>query len=152
VSNRIIKESVCTSRSMAMLSAEAERLLYRLWTTCDNHGRFESDPQIVRAKCFPRMLDKVTEDEVARWLDEIQKVETIVFYEAGEQLYGYHPKWKDHNSLRTEKSRYPNPPERVSYVSMRSVMRERREAQEAVAKIDSIEDEVAEPTIRRKRA
>ena len=133
--DRVIRETILSSQSMARMSPEGERQLVRLWLTCDNHGRFEADPQLVRAKCFPRMLDIVTEEDVAAWLDEIQDAETVSFYEVDEKLYGFHPNWLRSNKLRTENSKYPNPPQHLTHISMRKVMRDRHAAREAARNI-----------------
>lgn len=37
--NRILKESITTSETLDSLSAEEERLFYRLLVICDDYGR-----------------------------------------------------------------------------------------------------------------
>lgn len=47
--NRIIKESICTSDTLASLSAEAERLFYRLMVQCDDFGLMLANPNVIRS-------------------------------------------------------------------------------------------------------
>lgn len=39
--NRMIKESICTSETLAQLTPEEERLFYRLLVNADDFGRFD---------------------------------------------------------------------------------------------------------------
>jgi hypothetical protein len=48
--NRNIKESILTSDTLDILTAEEERLFYRLIVICDDYGRTESKP----SKSFSR--------------------------------------------------------------------------------------------------
>lgn len=50
--NRILKESVCTSDTIAKLTWFEEVLFYRLIVNCDDYGRFDGRPQIVKTDCF----------------------------------------------------------------------------------------------------
>ena len=47
--NRIIKESICTSDTIDQLSPEEEIFFYRLIVNCDDYGRMDARPQILRA-------------------------------------------------------------------------------------------------------
>src|SRR5687768_9681921 len=69
--NRIIRESIRTSETLATLSDGAERLFLRMTTTADDFGRFEGDPKIVRAACFPMMLDAWTLERTRATLAEL---------------------------------------------------------------------------------
>jgi len=50
--NRFIKESICKSETLDKLTAEEERLFYRLIVNCDDYGRFDAKPSIVRMAAF----------------------------------------------------------------------------------------------------
>ena len=45
--SRILKESICTSESLAYLSAEAEVLFYRLIVKADDFGLYYGSPKIL---------------------------------------------------------------------------------------------------------
>ena len=51
--NRIIKESIRTSDSINDLSWFEECLFYRLIVSCDDFGRFDGRPAIIKGTCFP---------------------------------------------------------------------------------------------------
>lgn len=50
--SRIIKESICTSETLAALSAEAERLFYRIIVKCDDYGCYYGSVQIIKIPAF----------------------------------------------------------------------------------------------------
>ena len=51
--NRIIKESVCTSDSVDGLSWFEEVFFYRLIVNCDDYGRFDARPAVLKSRLFP---------------------------------------------------------------------------------------------------
>ena len=56
--NRILREAIITSRAISALS-DSGQIFYRcLMSIVDDYGRFEADPEILRARCFPRQLDR----------------------------------------------------------------------------------------------
>lgn len=71
MSNRIIKEQVITSESLAAVSAEAERVYWRLVVMGDDWGWMSGDPVALRPQTLPRLVDKVTIAEFEAWLDEL---------------------------------------------------------------------------------
>ena len=50
--NRILKESICTSESIDRLSWLEEVTFYRLIVNCDDYGRMDARPPILRARLF----------------------------------------------------------------------------------------------------
>ena len=107
---RDIKESCRTSRTLAKVSAGAERLFWRLTTYADDFGRFPADAAVVRAHCFAVMLDTVRENHVANWLMELSGVDLIRFYQGDDQkTYGFFPTWGKHQRTRAKHSKYPAP-------------------------------------------
>ena len=50
--NRILKDSICTSPNIDALSLEAETFFYRLLVQCDDYGRMDARPAILRARCY----------------------------------------------------------------------------------------------------
>ena len=60
--NRIIKESICTSDSVDQLSWFEEVLFYRLIVSCDDYGRFDGRPAIIKGRLFP--LKSVTDKQI----------------------------------------------------------------------------------------
>lgn len=69
--DRMIRESITTSRSLAACSLFTELLFPRLLVLADNHGRFDAEPRVVCNRLFP-LRDDVTSAQVAESLDELE--------------------------------------------------------------------------------
>lgn len=109
--NRIIRESCRTSHSLALLSADAERLFWRLTTVADDYGRFQADTNVIRAACFPLMLSQYSASKTARLLQELVTANLIAFYAVGERQYAHFLTWEDHQRKRHSQPKYPSPPQ-----------------------------------------
>ena len=109
--NRIIRESARTSLTLDAISAEAERLFWRLVVTADDHGRFHADPSLVLAACFPLRIQRLKPITVKQWLDELVKVGAIRVYPVDGRTYGYFPTWTRHQRRPQSRSKFPGPPE-----------------------------------------
>ena len=112
MSNRILKESVQTSATIAALEHwESEVLFYRLIVACDDYGRFDARPAIIRARCFPLVLNRVTEADVDNWLTELESVDLIRRYSVDGERFLAMRKWDNHQRIRNLRGRYPAPPD-----------------------------------------
>lgn len=107
--NRVIKESCRASKTLDQISAEAERLFWRLTTVADDFGRFESEPIIILAACFPRRVDTYTPAAVAGWYGELERAGLVQSYSDGDRQLGYFKKWLKHQSCRAKESKFPEP-------------------------------------------
>lgn len=107
--SRIIRESALTSESLNLLSGEAERMFWRLTIVADDHGRFEADPRVLLARCFPLRVGEIKAAEVEALRDEIAVTGTIELYEVRGRLYGCFPSWFEHQRRRESKPKYPGP-------------------------------------------
>lgn len=107
--NRIIKESVCTSENIDLLSMEAESFFYRLIVSCDDYGRMDARLAILRAKCYPLKLDKIKEKDIEKWLLELIKADLITYYQSNGRPYLEFKTWQDHQQVRANKSKFPSP-------------------------------------------
>jgi len=106
--NRIIKESICWSDTVDKLSFAAECLFTRLITVCDDFGRFDARPQMIRARCFP-LRSHITEAEIVKWMAEIFEAPLIEYYEVKGILYAQFLTWDSHQRVRNKRSRIPLP-------------------------------------------
>lgn len=108
--NRIIKESIQTSDTLASISAEAERLFWRLTTAADDYGRFDARPHIVLGKCLAALIGRVTVEQVDGWLDELEKADLIQRYAVDGKDCLYLTTWDKHQRPpRAKESKYPAP-------------------------------------------
>ena len=108
--SRILKESICTSESLAYLSAEAEVLFYRLIVKADDFGLYYGSPKILASLLFP--LNVPTEKKVSSWLAELVNGGLVATYrgEDGRQ-YLKLLSWDKHRNRRATKPKYPLPQE-----------------------------------------
>lgn len=107
--NRIIRESICTSDTIDQLSAEEERIFTRLLVNCEDYGRMEARPEIVRAKCYPLKVDKFSLLDIERMLVKLVEVGLIEIYENHGKRYLQFVTWVDYQQIRAEKPKYPGP-------------------------------------------
>ena len=107
--NRILKESICTSCEIDKLTAEEERFFYRLIVNCDDFGRMDARPSILRAKCFPLKVDTITEAQIQKWLNAIKSQDLAKIYQVDLKPYVQITKWEKHQHKRAKYSKYPEP-------------------------------------------
>ena len=108
--DRVIRERSRRSKSLAKISAEAERLFWRLVTYADDYGRFPADPDLILAGCFPRQASQITVEDVVRWYRELQAEKMVATWRVEDLFYGRLVNWgKDHRDPRAKTSKYPAP-------------------------------------------
>ncbi len=79
--NRLLKEGICTSDTINMLSSDSEVLFYRLLVTADDYGRMDGRVQIIKSQCFP-LKDSFTIEKISSLLEELSHTNLIVFYQS----------------------------------------------------------------------
>ena len=107
--NRIIKESICRSETVNALSWFEEVLFTRLIVACDDYGRFDGRPAIIKGFCFP--LKDVTAKDIGKALNKLVAVGLVGVYEAQGQPVLQLSTWEKHQQIRAKKSKYPAPEE-----------------------------------------
>jgi hypothetical protein len=107
--NRILKDSIATSENLNACSVEAQMLFIRLITKADDYGLFEARPAIVRAYCYPLLLDKVSEADIRKWLSELERNNLVRLYEHDGIDYMTLVNWERHQRIRNQHSKYPAP-------------------------------------------
>lgn len=103
--NRILKESICRSDTIDQLSWFEEVLFYRLIVACDDYGRFDGRPAIIRGTCFP--LKDITNKTIADALQKLTSVGLVREYYVQGRPYLHIVTWGDHQQVRAKKSKYP---------------------------------------------
>lgn len=98
-----------------MLHAMQRLLLLVLMGCADHHGRGRARPSTLRVMAFDGLL--VTEDDVARWLQEMTRIMRgsryeLVLYEVDGQQYYAFPRWFEFVDAEfvPRASKYPPPP------------------------------------------
>lgn len=105
--NRIIKESILTSDSLSKLSWFEQGLFFRLLVMCDDYGRTDARPAIIRGTAYA--LYDVTNDQIAKALSSLATVGIVDLYEVGGKPYLQLKTWAKHQSIRAKKSKFPAP-------------------------------------------
>lgn len=69
---RVLREGILDSLLVNSLSEAAEILYRRLMSVVDDYGRCDADAELIRARCFPRQLERWPVERVAAHLRELQ--------------------------------------------------------------------------------
>ena len=103
--NRILKESICTSESIDRLSWLEEVTFYRLIVNCDDYGRMDARPPILRARLFP--LKTLTDKQVQSAIESLRSAGMIDLYKVDGRSYLQIRQWALHQQIRSKKSKFP---------------------------------------------
>ncbi len=106
--NRIIKESIRTSRSVNNMTDFEFRLWVHLITYVDDFGRGSADPEILKGFLFPRRKG-VTDTQIENVLCKMATAGIILLYEVDGESYLQFPNWEKHQSVRAKVSKFPAP-------------------------------------------
>lgn len=107
--NRIIREGILTSPKLAKLGWAEEVFYRRLLSVVDDFGRYYADPGMLRAACYPRQLNKVSDSDVGKWLAQVAEAALVRVYPA-EDGERYLEVVKFDQQVRAKKSKFPVPP------------------------------------------
>lgn len=107
--NRIIKESITTSCEIDNLSADEERFFYRLIVACDDYGRMDARPSVLRAKCFPLKVDQIKDKDVIGYLNALINIKLVKLYDVAGKPYLQMVTWDKHQQRRAKYSKFPAP-------------------------------------------
>ena len=107
--NRIIKETIRTSKSINAMSDFQFRLWAYLITYVDDYGRGSADPEILKGFVFPRRKG-VTESTIKTALLDLANLGSINLYEVDGESYLCFPNWSSHQRIQQKKSKFPEPP------------------------------------------
>lgn len=107
---RAIYPEICTSRSIASCSLEAQLLFDRLVCQADDQGRLEGDAMVIKALCVP-LIAKLTVKVVDRALNELVAEKVVQRYETeGHVLVQIVTWWRwQQSQRRAYPSRWPAP-------------------------------------------
>ena len=91
------------------LSWFEEVVFYRLIVNCDDYGRFDARPAILKSRLFP-LKENITLKSVESAIHTLASAGLVVLYEFEGTPYLYLPTWARHQNIRAKRSRYPEPP------------------------------------------
>lgn len=106
--NRILREGILTSPRIAKLGWAEEVFYRRLHSVVDDFGRYFADPGLLRAACYPRQLNKVSDSDIGKWLTVLVEAALVRVYPAqdGER---YLELLDFRQQVRAKESKFPSP-------------------------------------------
>lgn len=113
--NRIIHDKATASPTLHQLTGDEERLHWRLTTKADDYGRFDADPRVLLANCFPLRAGEWKPARVECWRDALVRAGLIRLYMVAGRLYGAYLTWGTYQRERQSKPKYPAPEEGTPY-------------------------------------
>ena len=106
--NRIIRDGILSSESVCSLSWAEEVLYRRLMSVVDDYGRTEANLKLIRAKCYPLQIEKVSIRNLEDWMNALMASNLITVYENGGKKYMELTKFNQRD--RGRESKFPPPP------------------------------------------
>lgn len=73
-----------SSESVSALSWAEEVFYRRLMSVADDHGRFHAAPKLIRAACYPLLIDKVSDADIGKWLTACVTAALVSVYPASD--------------------------------------------------------------------
>lgn len=108
MSDRIIRESICISDTLNQLSDFEERFWHRLIVNCDDYGRFDARPAVLKGRLFP-LLDGKTQKDMSKALSVLASVGLVELYEVDGKPFLHVVKWDKYQRIRAKRSKFPAP-------------------------------------------
>lgn len=106
--NRILRDGILSSERIARLNWAEEVFYRRLMSVVDDFGRYYSTPMLIRAACYPLMLDKVSDSDIEKWTARCQEAALVRVYPA-EDGKRYLQLLDFKQQVRAKESKFPNP-------------------------------------------
>ena len=105
--NRIIKESIRTSKSVNKMTDFQFRLWTYLITYVDDFGRGSADPEVLKGFIFPKR--SVSDKTILKALKDLASIGSLILYEVDGDAFLCFPNWENHQTVRNKKSKFPAP-------------------------------------------
>lgn len=111
--NRIIKESIRTSKKVNAMTDFQFRFWMYLITYVDDYGRGSADPELLKGFVFPRRKG-LSEATIQKTLADLATIGCIRLYTVEGESYFCFPNWSVHQRVQTKKSKFPAPVENIN--------------------------------------
>ena len=103
---RMIREGIISSEPVNSLGWAEEVFYRRLLSVVDDFGRFSANPSLLRAACYPLQIDKVGNQDIAKWLTKCVGAGLVKAYTVEGKDYIEVEKFGQ--QVRAKKSKYPS--------------------------------------------
>ena len=107
--NRVIRDSILSSRQVEKLDWFQQVLLVRLILSCDDYGRYFAAPDIIRSYLFG-IHPGVTLDQVTEGMERLEELGFLFTYGVEGEIYCTFPQWTKYQVCRTRREKFPAPP------------------------------------------
>lgn len=107
--NRVIKESIRTSKSINALNDFQFRVWLYLITYVDDYGCGSADSELLKGFVFPRRKG-ITESQIQKAIDDLASLGIIHLYDVDGESYLCFPNWDKHQRIQAKKRKFPEPP------------------------------------------
>lgn len=104
--NRILKQSICDSETIDSLSWFEEVLFYRLIVNCDDFGRYDARPKILKGRLFP-LKDGVRAEQIEKALNTLASAELVDLYTVHGKPFLQMRTWAAHQQARASTPKFP---------------------------------------------
>lgn len=108
--NRMLKESIRTSKTVNAMTDFQFRVWVYLITYVDDYGRGSADAELIKGFVFPRRK-RVSESDIEKALADLAGMGCINLYTVDGESYFCFPNWGKHQRIQTKKSLFPAPEE-----------------------------------------
>lgn len=108
--NRMLKDTIRTSRKVNAMTDFQFRVWIYLITYVDDYGRGSADPELLKGFVFPRRK-RVAESDIEKTLAELAGMGCIHLYAVDGESYFCFPNWGEHQRIQTKRSKFPAPEE-----------------------------------------
>lgn len=98
---RMLYTNVWQNSDFKKLSDKAKLLYIGLITVADDDGRLRANSLLLRSQIFP-YDDQIKQEEIRKWLGEIQRGKLIDFYRVKTEYFIQHPHWHKYQSIRKD--------------------------------------------------
>ena len=109
--NRILRDSILISPDIDALSWRSEAMFYRLLTVCDDYGRSNAEPRLLRAYLCQLRTHDLTVQDITEFLEQLEELGLISTYEVAGRPYLAVTNFREHQrgNQRHPKTDFPDP-------------------------------------------
>ena len=108
--DRLIRESWCASEKIDRLTPFEETVLARLIVNCDDFGRMDGRANVLCSRLFVTRRD-VGAEQMRAAIAALEREGLVSRYAVAGKEYLQMRGWGEHQRIRTQRSKYPAPPD-----------------------------------------
>ena len=108
--DRLIRESWCASETIDRLTPFEETVLARLIVNCDDFGRMDGRVNVLCSRLFVTRRD-VGAEQMRAAIAALEREGLVLRYAVAGKEYIQMRGWGEHQRIRTQRSKYPAPPD-----------------------------------------